>query len=616
MKLLEGKVAIVTGAGGGLGRSHALVFAQEGAKVVVNDPGVSRDGAGTNSKMADAVVAEIKKAGGEAVANYDSVATTEGAEAIIKTAVDKFGRVDILVNNAGILRDKTILNMTDDMWDLVLAVHLRGTFACTRAAARLMKEKGGGGRIINTTSLAGLKGNFGQSNYSAAKAGIYGLTLTAAQEFGKEGITVNVIAPLAKTRMTEDIDTIPAEYRAEDVSPVVLFLASDLAKDVTGRVFGVHGRHLFEYKMEMTAGKERKDAWTPSEISTFIHAPPEAAPAAAAAPSGGGSRIAAVFKALPAGFDPAKSEGWDALMHFAIAGAGDWTVEVKAKTLRVAEGKPASSTSVITVDADTLTGMVEGKVKGDMAFMSGKLKATNVRDLGKFGKVFDFKKISAAAGAGAPAATPTAAAAAAPKAAVDVAALLQRMPGQFLPDKAAGFNGTILFKVDGSEAALEIKDKQCIVRSGVASPTCTLTTDGATLAGVLEGTLDGQKAFSEGKIKVTHLPSWMKFRQVFKFEPERGLHRSLVGRKYRGAAILVRPERMAAYDAVVGDTASPVFPVSLVKELFMKFLDDPEFNGDLSRMVHGEQVFSYRRPIKPFDLLSPRASVLGRCVLA
>ena len=163
MKLLEGKVAIVTGAGGGLGRSHALALAAEGAKVVVNDPGVSRDGSGgAGGKMADAVVDEIKKAGGQAVASYDSVA--DAGDKIVKTAVDAFGTVDILVNNAGILRDKTIHNMTDDMWDLVIAVHLRGTFLCTRAAARVMKEKGTGGRIINTTSVAGLKGNFGQSN--------------------------------------------------------------------------------------------------------------------------------------------------------------------------------------------------------------------------------------------------------------------------------------------------------------------------------------------------------------------------------------------------------------------------------------------------------------------
>ena len=613
MKLLEGKVAIVTGSGGGLGRSHALALAAEGAKVVINDPGVSRDGTGGGRKMADAVVDEIKKAGGQAVANYDSVATTEGAENLVKTAVDAFGRVDILVNNAGILRDKTIHNMTDEMWDLVVGVHLRGTFACTRAAARAMKEKGTGGRIVNTTSVAGLKGNFGQSNYSAAKAGIYGFTLTAAMELGKDGITVNAVAPLAKTRMTEDVDNIPAEYRPEDVSPVVVFFASDLAKDVTGKILGVHGRHLFEYKMELTEGKEKKEAWTPSEINEWIHAPASAASGTATAgkpPAGETGKIGALFKILPAGFDAEKSAGWDAVMHFAIAGAGDWTVEVKDKKVRVADGKPAQPTSVITVDADTMVGMIDGKVKGDMAFMAGKLKATNVRDLGKFGKVFDFKKLKAASAAAPQAGSPPVAAAPAP-ARVDVGGLLQRLPSMFLPEKAAGFSGSILFKVDGAEAALEVKDKAVSVRPSVPSPTCTVTSDGGTLAGILDGTVDAQKALSEGKLKVSHLPSFIKFRQLFKFEPERGLHRSLVGRRYAGAATLVRPERLALYDESVGDKGSLIFPVTLIKELFLKFFDDPEFNGDLSRMVHGEQVFVFHRPIRAWDLVSPRGQVLG-----
>ncbi len=605
MKLLEGRVAVVTGAGGGLGRCHALALAAEGAKVVVNDPGVSRDGTGGSGRMADAVVEEIRKAGGEAVANYDSMATTEGAEAVVRTAVDRFGGIHVLVNNAGILRDKTIANMTDEMWDLVLAVHLRGTFACTRAAARVMKEKGTGGRIINTTSVAGLKGNFGQSNYGAAKAGIHGFTMTAALELAKDGITVNVIAPLAKTRMTEEIETIPAEYRPEDVSPVVVFLASDLARDVTGRTIGVHGRHLFEYRVEMTEGREKKEAWTPAEIGEWIRTPASAAPKPAAA--GGSDRISAVFKALPAGFDAEKSAGWDAVLHFAIAGAGDWTVDVKQKALRAAEGKPAAPTCVVSVDAETLAGMIDGKVKPDMAFMAGKLKATNVRDLGKFGKVFDFRKIKAALSEGAPAA----ASPAAPRPAVDAAALVQRLPLQFLPDKAAGWNGTLLFKVDGGEAAIEIKDRACALRPTVAAPTCTVTTDGATLAALLDGALDAQKALSEGRIKVTHPPSWIKFRQVFRFEPERGLHRSLVGRRYAGGAILLRPERIAAYDEAVGDAGSLVFPVALVKEPFLKLFEDPEFNGDLQRMVHGEQLMVFHHAIRPWDLLSPRARVLG-----
>ncbi len=605
MKMLAEKVAIVTGAGGGLGRSHALAFAAEGAKVVVNDPGVSRDGSGGTAKMADAVVEEIKKAGGQAVANHDSVATTEGAERIVKAAVDAFGRVDILVNNAGILRDKTIHNMTDEMWDLVLAVHLRGTFACTRAAARVMKEKGTGGRIVNTTSVAGLKGNFGQSNYSAAKAGIYGFTLTAAMEFAKDGITVNAIAPLAKTRMTEDVESVGAELRPEDVSPVVLFLSSDLAKDVTGRILGVHGKHLFEYRMDMTEGREKKEPWTTGEISEFVHAPPKAAAASAPA-AGGGGKIDALFKALPGSFVPEKAAGWETAIHFSIPGAPDWTVEVKGQKVRVAQEKPAAPTCVITVDADTMVGMIEGRVKGEMAFMSGKLKATKVPDLAKFGKAFDFRKLKAALEGGAPAAAPKEA-----SGPIDLAALLDRLPAQFQPEKALGFNGTLLFKVDGQAATVEIKDKSCAVKAPVPAPTCTLTTDAGTLAAVLAGELDPQKAMTEGKIKATHLPSWLKFRQVFKFEPEKGLHRALVGRRYLGQAALVRPEHLAAYDEAVGDRGSLIFPVSLIKGLFSQLFNDPEFNGDLSRMVHGEQVMAYHRPLLPWDLVSPRGRVLG-----
>jgi NAD(P)-dependent dehydrogenase (short-subunit alcohol dehydrogenase family)/acyl dehydratase/putative sterol carrier protein len=605
MKLLEGKVAIVTGAGGGLGRCHALALAAEGAKVLVNDPGVSRDGSGGTAKMADTVVDEIKKAGGQAVASYDSV--SDAGEKIVKTAVDAFGRVDILVNNAGILRDKTIHNMTDEMWDLVIAVHLRGTFVCTRAAAKVMKEKGSGGRIINTTSVAGLKGNFGQSNYSAAKAGIYGFTLTSAMELAKDGITVNAIAPIAKTRMTEEIESVPAEYRAEEVSPVVVFLASDLAKDLSGRIIGVHGRHLFEYRMEISEGREKKESWTPAEINAWIRTPETPKAAAAAATPGGGSRVADVFKALPGAFDPEKSAGWDTLIHFAVTGAGDWTVEVKDKKVRVAEGKPAAPTSVITTDSDTLVGMVEGKVKGDMAFMAGKLKATKVPDLAKFGKAFDFKKIKL----GGPPAEASAKSAPAAAKTVDLPSLLSRMAAQFLPEKAAGFNGTLLFKVDGQAAALEIKDKTIAVKPALPLPTCMITIDGATLSGIVDASVDVQKAFGEGKIKVTHPPSWMKFRQIFHFAPEKGLHRSLIGKRYGGAAILIRPEKLAAYDAAVEDTESLIFPVTLVKDPFVKLFEDPDFNGELSRMVHGEQAFTFHRPLKAWDLITPRGRVLG-----
>jgi len=268
MALLEGKVAVVTGAGGGLGRSHALALASHGAKVVVNDIGSAVDGTGSSRSMADGVVDEIRQSGGEAAANYDTVATMEGGTAIVNTAVETFGRLDIAVNNAGILRDKTMLKMDEDMWDAVIEVHLKGTFSVSRAAACVMRDQADGGRIINTSSTSGLIGNFGQANYGAAKAGIAGFTRVLALELQRYGITTNAIVPLAKTRMSEDIPAVPNEFTPELVSPMVVFLACDLAKDVTGRIFGVLGPRLCEFKYAVTRGVEKTDGlWTPEEIA-------------------------------------------------------------------------------------------------------------------------------------------------------------------------------------------------------------------------------------------------------------------------------------------------------------------------------------------------------------
>jgi len=268
MGLLDGKVAVVTGAGGGLGRCYALALGEHGAKVVVNDLGGALDGTGSGSAMADGVVDEICQAGGEAAANYDTVSTMEGGAAIVQAAVDAFGRLDIVVNNAGILRDKTLRKMDESMWDAVIEVHLKGTFSVTQAAARKLVEQGQGGRIINTTSVSGLIGNFGQSNYGSAKSGIVGFTRVVALELQRYGITVNAIAPTAVTRMTENLGTTPKEFVPELVSPMVVFLASDLAKDVTGRIFGVHGPRICEYRYLITSGVAKPDGmWTPEEIS-------------------------------------------------------------------------------------------------------------------------------------------------------------------------------------------------------------------------------------------------------------------------------------------------------------------------------------------------------------
>ena len=272
-KLLEGKVAAVTGAGGGIGREHVLALARAGAKVVVNDLGSDRHGSGESPQMADRVVEEVKALGGEAAPSYHSVATREGADGIVWTALNRFGRIDVMVNNAGILRDRTLLNMSEDDFDRVLETHLRGTFLCTQAAARAMKLQGRGGRIVNTTSLSGLLGNFGQANYASAKAGIYGLTRVAALELQKAGITVNAVAPLALTRMTSDLAMMKGatekDLGPQLIAPVVVFLASDLSQDITGQVVGVQGGKIFLYRMETTGGVEKdpsRGLWTPEEI--------------------------------------------------------------------------------------------------------------------------------------------------------------------------------------------------------------------------------------------------------------------------------------------------------------------------------------------------------------
>lgn len=277
MALLEGKVVAITGGGNGIGRATALLLARNGAKVVVNDLGGARDGTGSSSSAADEVVAAVTAEGGVAVANHGDVSTIEGAKSVVADAKHHFGRLDVLINNAGILRDKTLLNMTLEMWQKVIDVHLTGTFLCTQAAAAAMREQGGG-RIINTTSVSGLLGNFGQANYSAAKAGIYGLTRTTSIELQRYGIFVNAVAPLAKTRMTEDLpmfakieDTLSPEH----VAPVHLFLSSELSGERTGLVIGVAGARLSVFKVVESAGKYKESdrgIWTAEEISEHFEA--------------------------------------------------------------------------------------------------------------------------------------------------------------------------------------------------------------------------------------------------------------------------------------------------------------------------------------------------------
>ena len=253
--LCEGRVAIVTGAGRGIGREHALSLAGQGAKVVVNDLGGAVDGSGSDLSPAQQVVEEIKAMGGEAVANGDSVADWEGAQRLINTAIETFGDLHAVVNNAGILRDRVLANMTEEEWDAVINVHLKGTFAPSRWAVAYWRERAKAGepvsgRIINTTSVSGIYGNPGQTNYGAAKAGIAAFTAIAALEVGRYGVTVNAVAPVALTRMTEGLGPAPETDEERElrsprwIAPIVTWLASAESAGVTGRVFEASGESL------------------------------------------------------------------------------------------------------------------------------------------------------------------------------------------------------------------------------------------------------------------------------------------------------------------------------------------------------------------------------------
>jgi NAD(P)-dependent dehydrogenase (short-subunit alcohol dehydrogenase family) len=253
--ICDGRVAVITGAGRGIGREYALMLAEQGAKIVVNDLGASMDGSGTDASPAQTVVEEIRSDGGEAVVNGENVADFAGAKRMIEQAVGEFGRLDIVINNAGILRDRMLVNMDEAEWDAVINVHLKGTFAPARHAAAYWREQAKAGneneaRIINTSSPSGIYGNIGQTNYGAAKAGIAAFTVIAAQELHRYGVTVNAIAPAALTRMTENLGGNPAADEDEDakdamsprwIAPIVTWLASAESAKVTGRVFDVRG---------------------------------------------------------------------------------------------------------------------------------------------------------------------------------------------------------------------------------------------------------------------------------------------------------------------------------------------------------------------------------------
>ena len=397
----DDRVAIVTGAGAGLGRAYALELAERGAKVVVNDLGGGRDGSGDGSKgPADEVVEEIKALGGEAVANYDSVATVEGGENIVKTALDAFGTVDILINNAGILRDKSFLKMEPQNWNIVLDVHLNGAYNVSRPAFGVMKEKGYG-RILMTTSAAGLYGNFGQTNYTAAKMGLVGLMNTLKLEGRKYNIRVNTIAPVAASRLTEDI--LPPDFldklKPELVAPMAVYLVSEQCP-VSGNIYNV-GMGCVNRAAILTGPgavvADGQQAPTPEQVlerwekisslngakeygsvtdqigdmlNVFSQPASESADAAA-----GFSAAAEVFEAMPGAFQVDAAAGVDVVFQYVISGdgGGDWFSTIREGNCRVESGTHEKPGCTLKIGASDFLDLMNGRLPAMQAYTTGKL---------------------------------------------------------------------------------------------------------------------------------------------------------------------------------------------------------------------------------------------------
>ncbi|MEN8259767.1 MAG: SDR family NAD(P)-dependent oxidoreductase [Pseudomonadota bacterium] len=399
----DGRVAVVTGAGAGLGRAYAIELGKRGAKVVVNDLGGARDGSGQGSSSpADQVVEEIKAGGGEAVANYDNVASPEGGEAIIQTAVDTFGSVDVLINNAGILRDKSFLKMDPDNWNAVLSVHLNGAYHVTRPAMQVMKEKGYG-RIVMTTSAAGLYGNFGQTNYSAAKMGLVGLMNTIKLEGKKYNIKVNTIAPIAASRLTEDVmpPDLFEKSKPEFVVPMVINLASEACEE-TGGIFNT-GMGYFNRAAVFTGPgtqvgdqdniptpEEVRDNWDAinsldgateiedanAAIFALITPPADDAPADEG-DNAGGLDVKTFFEQnMPKAFKSDAAEGVDVVFQFNISGSdgGDWYCVIKDKACTIAAGSHEAPKCTLKMGDTDFLNMMTGKLPAMQAYTSGKLQ--------------------------------------------------------------------------------------------------------------------------------------------------------------------------------------------------------------------------------------------------
>ncbi len=399
----DNRVAVVTGAGAGLGRAYALELAKRGARVIVNDLGGARDGSGQGSSTpADQVVEEIKTLGGEAVANYDNVATPEGGQNIINSALEAFGTVDILINNAGILRDKSFLKMEPENWQSVLDVHLNGAYHVTRPAFAVMKDKGYG-RIVMTTSAAGLYGNFGQTNYTAAKMALIGLMNTLKLEGEKYNVKVNTVAPVAASRLTEDV--LPPDFfeklKPEFVAPMVLYLSSEKCP-VTGNIYnagmGCYNRAAIVTGPGAVIGKGREiptpeqvvDAW--GDITSLKNAKeytqlneqigdllaaftPRKAETAASDTTAAGS-VADVFNTMADTFNVEAAEGVDVIFQFCISGkdGGDWACIIKDQTCTIDTGINDQAVCTLKMEGNDFLDMMTGKLPAMQAYTSGKLQ--------------------------------------------------------------------------------------------------------------------------------------------------------------------------------------------------------------------------------------------------
>ena len=630
MGLLDGKVVLVTGAGNGIGRCHALACAAEGARIVVNDLGGSRHGEGADDAAAAVVVEEIKKMGGDAIANFDSVTDPAGTDRMVAAAIDTWGRLDAVVNNAGILRDITFKKMDDSMWNAVLDVHLNGTKNVCKSALTALSDAAkehGHAAIINTTSLSGMLGNFGQSNYAAAKAGIYGLTRVLGMELRKAGVSSNAIAPVAKTRMTDDIDMVDADWTAEQISPIVVFLASELSKGVTGKVFGVQGQRLHVYEVHTNDGveKEGSELWTAQEIAdqlSDIMAFEEAA-----APAADGDQITAAFSHFQTGFKPNAAPGWKANIQWDVKGGTPQTIIVDGDQCTVKPGLDGTPTCTVKIPADILLALLTGEMDAQKVFMTGKATADNMGDLMKMAMAFDFEAVAAALAAAGDTDV--------------VSTIFSHFPAGFNASAAPSWKGNMHWVVKGgSDQTLTIEDGVVTTATGLNGvPTSTVKIPEDILLAMFKGEMDPQKVFMSGKASADDFGDLRKMGMAFDFDKiaeaagltdgvpdeettnEDGPKTWPIGKRYDGGHFLVSPEHIDLYASATNDDnaaysgdagiAPHMLHTRMFKQCMFQIAGDPELDLDLLRLVHGEHDATFHLPIKPWDLMQVRGELIS-----